>query len=214
MAASPPLGRLLAPVERPLRRALRPALWLLVTLPAVYITVQFLRDELGADPIDRAQRLSGEWTLRFLIASLAITPLMRITGWGWLVTYRRFLGLAAFFWALGHLLEYIVLDWFFDWNEIIKDITQHWYVTLGMLSFVLLVPLALTSTKASIKRLGGQRWNALHRLVYVSVIAGCLHFVWAVKKDISEPILYGAVTMGLLGARLVWRPTRRVSASS
>lgn len=205
----PALGRLLAPVERPLRRIAWPASWLLVTVPAIIITVQFLTDQLGADPIDRAQRLTGEWTLRFLLLSLAITPLVRVTGWGWLITFRRFFGLSAFFWALSHLLEYIVLDYFFDWTEIVKDITKHWYVTLGMAAFLLLIPLALTSTKASIKRLGGKRWTALHRLVYVSLILGCLHFTWAVKKDKSEPILYGAVAAGLLAFRLVGRTGRR-----
>lgn len=202
--------QILATLERPLRRVLRPASWLLVTVPAIIITWQFLTDQLGADPIDRAQRLTGEWTLRFLLLSLAITPLMRVTGWGWLVTYRRFFGLSAFFWALSHLLEYVVLDWYFDWSEIVKDITKHWYVTLGMAAFALLIPLALTSTKASIKRLGGKRWNALHRLVYASLILGCLHFTWAVKKDKTEPILYGAVAAGLLAFRLPWFSPRSV----
>lgn len=196
-------------LERLVRRVIRPALWALVVLPAPVMIAQLLLDQLGADPIDRLERLTGEWALRFLIASLAVTPLMRLTGWGWLVAQRRFLGLAAFFWALGHLLVYTVLDWFFDWNEIIKDITKHLYITLGMTAFVLMVPLALTSTKASIRKLGGARWNRLHMLVYVSVIAACFHFVWAVKKDLTEPIIYGAIAALLLGFRLVKRPPKR-----
>ncbi len=197
--------------ERLVRRFIRPALWALVLLPAPVLIAQLLLDQLGADPIDKLERLTGEWALRFLIASLAVTPLMRLTGWGWLVAQRRFLGLAAFFWAFGHLSVYTVLDWFFDWQEIIKDVTEHLYITLGMLAFVIMVPLALTSTKASIRKLGGVRWNKLHSLVYVSVIAAFLHFVWAVKKDITEPMIYGGIAALLLAFRVVWKPAPRAS---
>lgn len=197
--------------ERTVRRFIRPALWALVLLPAPVLIAQLLLDQLGADPIDKLERLTGHWALRFLIASLAVTPLMRVTGWGWLVAQRRFLGLAAFFWAFGHLSVYTVLDWFFDWQEIIKDVTKHLYITLGMTAFVLMVPLALTSTKASIRKLGGPRWNKLHSLVYISVIAACLHFVWAVKKDLSEPILYGSVALALLAFRVLWRAKPRTA---
>lgn len=193
------------------RRFVRPALWALVLVPAPMLIAQLLLDQLGADPIDKLERLTGAWALRFLIASLAVTPLMRLTGWGWLVAQRRFLGLAAFFWAVGHLSVYTVLDWFFDWQEIIKDVTKHLYITLGMLAFVIMVPLALTSTKSSIRWLGGVRWNRLHALVYVSVIAACLHFVWAVKQDITEPMIYGGIAALLLAFRVVWRPTPRTS---
>ena len=197
--------------ERFVRRFVRPALWVLVLGPAPVLIARLLVDQLGADPIDKLERLTGEWALRFLIASLAVTPLMRLTGWGWLVAQRRFLGLAAFFWAFGHLSVYTVLDWFFDWQEIIKDVTKHLYITLGMLAFVIMVPLALTSTKSSIRKLGGARWNRLHALVYVSVIAACLHFVWAVKQDITEPMIYGGIAALLLAFRVVWRPTPRTS---
>jgi sulfoxide reductase heme-binding subunit YedZ len=197
--------------ERHVRRFIRPALWALVLVPAPLLIAQLLLDQLGADPIDKLERLTGEWALRFLIASLAVTPLMRLTGWGWLVAQRRFLGLAAFFWAFGHLSVYTVLDWFFDWQEILKDVTKHLYITLGMLAFVIMVPLALTSTKASIRKLGGVRWNKLHALVYVSVIAACLHFVWAVKQDITEPMIYGGIAALLLAFRVVGRPTPRAS---
>jgi methionine sulfoxide reductase heme-binding subunit len=181
-------------------------MWALVLLPAVVLIAQLLLDQLGADPIDRLERLTGQWALRFLIASLAITPLMRLSGWGWLVAQRRFLGLAAFFWAFGHLSVYTVLDWFFDWQEIIKDITKHLYITVGMAAFLLMVPLALTSTKASIRKLGGTRWNRLHMLVYLAVIGGCLHFFWAVKKDITQPVIYGSIAALLLAFRVVYRP--------
>ena len=201
-------------IERAVRRVIRPALWALVVLPAPVLIAQLLLDQLGADPIDKLERLTGEWALRFLIASLAVTPLLRLTGWGWLVAQRRFLGLAAFFWALGHLSVYTVLDWFFDWQEILKDVTKHLYITLGMLAFLIMVPLALTSTKASIRKLGGTRWNRLHALVYVAVIAACLHFVWAVKKDITEPVIYGGIAALLLAFRVVGRPAPRASIRS
>lgn len=203
------MATLIARAEPVVRRWVRPALWALVVLPAPVLVAQLLLDQLGADPIDKLERLSGEWALRFLAGSLAVTPLMRLTGWGWLVAQRRFLGLAAFFWALGHLSVYTVLDWFFDWHEIVKDVLEHLYITAGMLAFTLMIPLALTSTKWSIRRLGGARWNRLHALVYVSVIAACLHFFWAVKKDVEEPILYGAVVAALLAFRVFRRPARR-----
>ncbi len=196
-----------AGAERLARRAIRPVLWALVLLPAPVLIAQLLLDQLGADPIDKLERLTGEWALRFLIASLAVTPLMRLTGWGWMVAQRRFLGLAAFFWAVGHLSVYTVLDWFFDWQEIFKDVTKHLYITLGMAAFLIMVPLALTSTKASIRKMGGARWNKLHALVYLSVIAACLHFVWAVKQDITEPMIYGGIAALLLAFRVVGRRT-------
>ena len=191
--------------ESPLRRLIRPALWLLVIVPAIVLVAQLLLNQLGAEPIESLEHASGEWALRLLAASLAVTPLMRLTGWGWLVAQRRFLGLAAFFWAMGHLSVYIVLDQFFDWPEIVKDILKHLYITVGMLAFVLMIPLALTSTKSSIRRLGGQRWTQLHRLVYLSAVAGCVHFLWAVKKDLAEPILYAAIFAVLFALRLMLR---------
>ena len=196
---------MLARAEAPLRRLIRPALWLLVVVPAIVLVAQLLLNQLGAEPIESLEHASGEWALRLLAASLAVTPLMRLTGWGWLVAQRRFLGLAALFWALGHLSVYIVLDQFFDWPEIVKDVLKHLYITVGMLAFVLMIPLALTSTKSSIRRLGGQRWTQLHRLVYVTAVAGCVHYLWAVKKDIAEPLLYAAVFVVLFVLRLVLR---------
>ena len=122
--------------------------------------------------------------------------------------------MAAFYWAIGHLSIYIGLDMFFDVNDIVEDILKHLYITVGMLAFLLLVPLALTSTKASIKRLGGRKWNALHSLVYVSAIAGCIHFLWGVKKDVEEPIMYSSVFVVLFAFRIVWKWGRRGSRVS
>ena len=196
---------MLSRAESPIRRLIRTALWLLVIVPAVVLVAQLLLDQLGAEPIEALEHASGEWALRLLAASLVVTPLMRLTGWGWMVAQRRFLGLAAFFWAMGHLSVYIVLDQFFDWPEIVKDILKHLYITVGMLAFVLMIPLALTSTKWSIRKLGGKRWNQLHRLVYVSAVAGCVHYLWAVKKDLAEPMLYAAVFVVLFALRVVLR---------
>ncbi len=205
------LDKPLARLEPHARRWLPPLLWALVLLPAVWMLSQYFRDQLGAEPIEKLEKESGEWTLRILASSLAVTPLIRITGWGWLIPQRRFLGLAAFFWALTHLSMYVVLDWFFDWGQIFNDIVKHLYVTVGMLAFVLMIPLALTSTKWSIRKLGGRKWNLLHRLVYVSAVAGCIHFLWAVKKDIEEPILYSAVFALLFALRFIL-PKRAVRA--
>ncbi len=199
----------LARAEAPARRVLRPALWLLVIVPAIVLVAQLLLDQLGAEPIEALEHASGEWALRLLAASLAVTPLMRLTGWGWMVTQRRFLGLAAFFWAMGHLSVYLVLDQFFDWPAIAEDILKRLYITVGMLAFLLMVPLALTSTKSSIRKLGGKRWNQLHRLVYVSAVAGCVHFLWAVKKDLTEPLLYAGVFALLFVLRVVRRGSPR-----
>ena len=207
-------ARMQGPLSRAepyVRRWIRPALWVLVLAPVLWLISQGVLDKLGAEPIEKLEKESGLWTLRLLAASLAVTPLMRITRWGWLVPERRFLGLAAFFYAFGHLGVYTGLDWFFDVNEIVKDVVKHLWVTMGMLAFVLMIPLALTSTKASIRRLGGKRWNRLHQLVYLSAVAGCIHFLWSVKKDIEEPILYSAVFAVLFAFRIYWWRSRPAS---
>jgi sulfoxide reductase heme-binding subunit YedZ len=196
---------MLSRAESPIRRVIRPALWLLVIAPAIVLIAQLLLDQLGAEPIEALEHASGKWALRLLAASLVVTPLMRLTSWGWMVAQRRFLGLAAFFWAMGHLSVYIVLDQFFDWPEIVKDVLKHLYITVGMLAFVLMIPLALTSTKWSIRTLGGKRWTQLHRLVYVSAVAGCVHYLWAVKKDLAEPMLYATVFAVLFALRPILR---------
>lgn len=147
----------------------------------------------------------GTWALNFLLITLAVTPLRRLTGWSWLAPLRRMLGLYAFFYALLHLSTYLWLDQFFDWPEIFKDIFKRPFITAGMLAFLLLVPLAITSNGAAIRRLGGKRWQALHRSVYVIGIIAVLHYAWMVKLDISKPLIYAAILAVLLGARAVWR---------
>ncbi len=195
----------LSRAEPLVRRGVRPVLWLAVLAPAAYLITALLTDQLGANPIEELERESGRWALRLLAASLTVTPLMRLTGWGWLVPQRRFLGLATFFYALSHLSVYMVLDWFFDWDEILKDVVEHWYITAGLLAVTLMIPLALTSTKRSIRWLGGKRWTTLHRLVYVSAVAGSVHFYFAVKKDVTQPIIYAVLFAALLAFRIVWK---------
>ncbi len=191
-------------IEPWMRRWLRPALWALVLVPAPVLVAQALLDQLGANPIRETEHFTGEWALRLLACSLAVTPLMRLTHWGWLVTQRRFLGLAAFYWAMAHLCVYIGLDMFFDVHDIVTDVLKHLYITLGMLAFLLMIPLAITSTKAWIKRLGGRKWNVLHRLVYVSAVAACIHYIWGQKKDIEEPLMYAGVFAVLFAFRIFW----------
>ena len=163
---------------------------MLVILPVVWLMARAFMDDLGANPIEELEGQTGRWTLRFLAASLGVTPLIAVTRRGWLITQRRFLGLAAFTYACLHLSIYVGVDNFFDIDDIVKDVLKNLWVTVGMAAFIMLVPLAITSTKASIKRLGGKRWNQLHRLVYPAAVAGCVHFLWAVKKDITEPLIY------------------------
>ena len=185
------------------RRWIRPALWVLVLAPVAWMIARGVMGDLGANPIERLEGETGRWTLRLLAGSLAVSPLVSLTRWGWLIRERRFLGLAAFAYAVLHLNVYIGLDNFFDVDDIVKDVLKHLYVTVGMTAFLLLVPLAITSTKGWIRRLGGKRWNRLHRLVYVAATAGCIHFMWAVKKDKTEPILYAVVFVGLFALRFV-----------
>lgn len=159
-------------------------------------------DDLTANPIEYITRFTGSWALIMLLASLSITPLRKITSWNDLIKFRRMLGLFAFFYVLLHFSTFIVLDHFFDFERIVKDIYKRPYVTAGFTAFVLLIPLALTSTTAMIRRLG-KRWQQLHRLVYVAAIAAVIHFYWLVKADIRRPVQYAVLLAILLGSRLV-----------
>jgi methionine sulfoxide reductase heme-binding subunit len=186
---------------------LKVLLFVLCLVPLGQLAYAAFAGGLGANPIEFITRFTGSWALIILIASLAVTPLRRITGWNDLIKFRRMLGLFAFFYALLHFSTYFVLDHFFDFQAIGNDILKRPYVTAGFIAFVLLIPLALTSTAAMIRRLG-KRWQQLHRLVYVAAIAGVIHFYWLVKADIRRPVQYGAVLALLLGYRLavIWLP--------
>lgn len=184
-------------------------LFLACLAPAIQLALGWRADALGANPIEAITRASGDWTLRFLLITLAVTPLRRLTGLHWLVRLRRMLGLFAFAWASSHFLTYLWLDQFFDLASIAKDILKRPFITVGFTAFVLLIPLAATSTHAAIRRLGGRRWQALHRSVYAIAILGVVHFWWLVKKDIREPLVYALILAVLLGVRAWWRELER-----
>jgi sulfoxide reductase heme-binding subunit YedZ len=160
-----------------------------------------LTDNLGVNPIETITRFTGSWALIILLATLAVTPLRKITGLNQLIKLRRMLGLFAFFYVCLHFTTYLVLDHFFDFQTVAKDVVKRPYVTAGFTAFVLMIPLAITSTSAMIRRLGKQ-WQQLHRLVYVAAIAAIIHFYWLVKADIRRPVLYGSVLALLLGYRI------------
>jgi len=164
--------------------------------------------DLTPNPIEYITHFTGDWSLIFLLATLSVTPLRKIFGWNEIIKLRRMLGLFAFFYVLLHFSTYMVLDHFFDFERIVKDVYKRPYVTAGFTAFVLLIPLAATSTAAMIRKLG-KRWQQLHRLVYVAAIAGVVHFYWLVKADIRRPVQYAAVLALLLGYRLIALWTQR-----
>ena len=157
---------------------------------------------LGANPIEFITHATGDWTLRFLVITLAVTPLRKLLRLPELIRFRRMLGLFAFFYACLHFLTYVWLDKFFAWSEMLKDIAKRPFITAGFTGFLLLVPLAVTSTAGWIRRLGGRRWRILHRLIYGSAVAGVVHYYWLVKSDVRKPVFYGALVTVLLGYRL------------
>jgi sulfoxide reductase heme-binding subunit YedZ len=193
---------------------LKSAVFALCLFPAFELAYRAYTGDLGVNPIETITRFTGSWALIFLLASLAVTPLRRMSGWNDLVKLRRMIGLFAFFYSGLHFATYVALDHFFDFRAIGNDILKRPYVTAGFSAFVILVPLALTSNAAMIRRLG-KRWQRLHRWVYVAAIAAVIHFYWLVKADISRPAQYGAVLALLLGYRLwiKWRPRLLVKSA-
>lgn len=181
---------------------------LLALLPLTRLAYGALYDRLGADPVAAITHATGDWALRFLLLSLAMTPLRRLSGQSWPIRFRRLLGLYAFFYASLHLTTYLVLDLGpAYWSQIFADIAKRPFITVGFTAWLLLLPLALTSTRGWIRRLG-RRWGQLHRLVYVIGILAVLHFLWLVKSDLREPLIYAAILTLLLGLRLWWRLRR------
>ncbi len=158
---------------------------------------------LGANPIEFITHSTGDWTLIFLLITLAITPLRKLSGLNWLIRYRRMLGLFAFFYGTLHLTTYVWLDKFFDLHAMLADVLKRRFITAGLTGYLLMVPLALTSTSWSIRKLGGKRWQTLHRLVYFSAMAGVIHYIWLVKADLHKPLEYAFVLSLLLGYRTV-----------
>jgi len=186
-------------------RAAKIALFVLCLVPFGLLLWRGTHDGLGANPIEFITHATGDWTLRFLVITLAITPVRKVFSWPQLVRFRRMLGLFAFFYGCLHFLTYVWLDKFFDVSAMLKDVAKRPFITAGFTAFVLLIPLALTSTAGWIRRLGGRRWQALHRLIYVSAAAAVVHYYWLVKSDIRLPVFYAAVVAMLL----LWRVVNR-----
>ena len=171
-------------------------------VPLLLVVADALRGRLGANPIEAILNRFGYWTLVFVLLALVPTPLQRLSGWTWMAPHRRMIGLFAFFYACLHVGTYIGVDQFFDWRAIVADVVKRKFITIGMLAFAMLVPLALTSTDGSVRRLGYARWKRLHRLVYLAAVCGVVHFVWRVKADLREPLIFAAVLTLLLGLRV------------
>ena len=179
----------------------------LVPLARLAAGAFFFPEWLGANPAEFITRSTGDWTLRFLLITLAVTPLRKIAGWHSLASFRRMLGLYAFFYGVVHLASYVSFDHVFDVAEILRDIVKRPFITVGFTALVLLIPLAVTSTNRMVQRLGAKRWLALHRLIYVIAPLGVLHFWWMVKRDVTEPVIYAAILAVLLGYR-IWAKTK------
>jgi len=177
------------------------AVFLVSSIPFVLLSWGLLRGDLGINPVETLQHTTGDWTLRFLIFTLAITPLRKTFKLPELIRYRRMLGLFAFFYVVLHFLTYLGPDQSFNFSGMWDDVAKRKFVTVGFAAFVLLIPLAATSTAGMIRRLGGKRWQALHRLIYICAILGVIHYYWLVKSDVRKPLFYGA----LVGILLLWR---------
>ena len=182
------------------------AVFALCLIPLLLLLWDFHKDALGPNPVENITHTTGNWTIHFLLITLTITPLRKLFNAPSLIRLRRMLGLFAFFYGCLHLATYLWLDQSFDWAAIWKDIYQRPFITAGFTSWLLMMPLALTSTAWSIRKLGGKRWQWLHRLIYISALAGVIHFYWLVKSDVRRPLLYGAILAILMLYRVfLWR---------
>ncbi len=184
-----------------MRRLQKPVVFAACLVPLGLLAWRAFTGGLGANPIEAITHATGDWTLRFLLITLAITPLRRLLRWNRVIGFRRMLGLFAFFYGVLHLFTYLWLDKFFAWADILHDIPKRPFITVGVAAFTLMVPLALTSTAGAIRRLGGRRWRALHRLIYASAILGVVHYWWLVKADVTRPATYGCILIVLFTAR-------------
>lgn len=190
----------------------KPLVFIACLLPLSLLVFGLIQDTLGANPIEELTRRSGEWTLRFLLLTLCMTPIQRLLKQSWPIKLRRMLGLYTFFYASAHLLTYLWLDQFFDWGEIITDIIKRPFILVGMSAFLLLLPLAITSNHAMMRRLG-KLWKRLHQLVYLIGGLGVLHFYWLVKKDLFTPSIYLVILIVLLGYRFIsFRQRQRIAS--
>jgi sulfoxide reductase heme-binding subunit YedZ len=191
------------PPPEKLIRALKVVAFLGCLGPVLVLTWKGFHDGLGANPIDVITRTTGRWTLNLLLITLCVTPFRKLTGMSWLIRFRRMLGDYAFFYGCLHLMTYVWLDKFFDVHEMLHDIAKRKFITAGLTAWLLMLPLAITSTTGWIRRLGGKRWQMLHRLIYFSATAGVIHFIWLVKADLRRPLTYGAILAVLLAYRIV-----------
>jgi methionine sulfoxide reductase heme-binding subunit len=201
-----------AAVPRPVRSRsggppvpwLKPAVFVGSLMPLAGLALRGMRGTLGADPIAYVLNQLGLLTLIFLIATLALTPLRRLFGWTWPIRIRRMVGLFAFFYATLHVLFYALVDQGLAWGAILEDITKRRFIFVGFMAWVLLIPLAITSTNHAVRVMGAERWQRLHRLAYVCAVLGIVHFIWRVKRDMTEPLIYGSVVALLLLLRVVF----------
>jgi sulfoxide reductase heme-binding subunit YedZ len=194
------------------RRVVKPVVWLICLAPLALLVYDGFTDNLTANPIEMITNTTGIWTLRLIVATIAITPLRWVTGINQLINYRRVIGLFAFFYGCLHFTTFFQFDHQFDFAAMWKDVQERPYITAGFTAFVLMIPLAITSTTGWIRRIGGKRWNLLHKLIYVTALAAVLHYFWKVKLDATNPIYYGVIVVFLLGLR-VWRNVARKRAS-
>jgi len=195
-------------------KALKTPVFLLCLGPAGLLVWKGFHDLLGANPLDVITRSTGLWTLIFILITLGVSPLRKLLKLPWLIRFRRMLGLFAFFYGCLHLTTYVWLDKFFNVPEMLHDIVKRRFITAGMTAWALMLPLALTSTAGWIRRLGGKRWQALHRLIYFSAAAGVIHFIWLVKADLRRPLTYGAVLAILLAFRFMDSALNKVKPRS
>ena len=193
-----------------MRDRLKAALFATSLIPFALLIFRAFTHGLGANPIKEITHFTGDWTLNFLLITLAVTPLRRLSKLNIVVRYRRMFGLFAFFYACLHFLTYFILDQFFDWNEIWRDIAKRPYITVGFSAFMLLIPLAVTSTNRMVQRIGPANWRRLHHAVYAIGTLGVLHYLWLVKADIRPPVIYGAILIVLLTLRLPSPPFLRL----
>lgn len=198
----------------PLRPFFKIALFIACLAPFLSLAYGMVWGDLGANPVETITNTTGIWTLRLLAVTIAITPLRWLTTWNAIIGYRRMVGLFAFFYGTVHFLIYFILDRSLMLDGLWEDIVLRPYITVGFTAFVLMIPLAVTSTRGWVRRLGGRRWNLLHKLVYASAALGVVHYWWKVKLDVTDPMVYAAIVAVLLGARLVRWAVRRQSAGA
>jgi len=190
----------------------KPVVWILCLAPFALLIYDGFTDNLTANPIEKITNHTGIWTLRLIVAGLAITPLRWLTGLNQLVNYRRLVGLFAFFYGCLHFTTFFFFDHQFDFAGMWQDVVKRPYITAGFVAFVLMIPLAVTSTTGWIRRMGGKKWNLLHKLIYITALAAVLHYFWKVKLDATYPVYYGLGVAALLGFR-AWRNVARKKAS-